>query len=117
MWPHVVEAMLGCWLILSPFIFAHPAERPAWWINDMASGSAIIAFALVSYWPPLKRMHLASIAVALWLIGFGYFSESFSSPAMQNDMVLGLLIGMLAIIPSEANRPPDSWREFRGGKS
>lgn len=117
MWPRVVEAMLGCWLIVSPFIFAHPAERAAWWINDMTSGLAIIVFALASHWPPLKRLHLVSVAVALWLIGFGYFSQAYVEPAMQNDMVLGLLVGMMAIIPSEANRPPEAWRERRASES
>lgn len=113
MWPRDIEAMLGCWLLLSPFIFAHPAEQPAWWINDMASGSAIVTCALAAYWRPLKRIHLVSVAVALWLIGYGYFSPTPAAPAMQNDIVLGLLVGTLAIIPSEADRPPEPWRAKR----
>jgi hypothetical protein len=116
MWPRVVEAMLGCWLILSPFIFSHPVERTEWWMNDMASGAAIIALALASYWGPLKRIHLASVGIALWLIAYGYFSATpLVPPALQNDIVLGLLAGMLAIIPSEANLPPESWRKVRAG--
>jgi hypothetical protein len=113
MWPRVVEVMLGCWLIVSPFIFAHPAERTAWWVNDMASGLAIIVFALASHWRPLKRTHLLSAAVALWLISYAYFSPLYAAPAMQNTMVLGLLVGMMAIIPSEANRPPEGWRALQ----
>jgi hypothetical protein len=29
---------------------------------------------------------------------------------MQNNIVLGLLVGTTAIIPSEANQPPQGWR-------
>lgn len=116
MWARVVEIMLGGWLIISPFIFAHPAERTGWWISDIASGTAIVAFAVLSFWPPMRRAHLLSVGVALWLIGFGYFAEYTASPAMQNAIVLGLLVGMMAIIPSEANHPPESWRELRTRK-
>lgn len=115
MWPRVVEIMLGCWLVLSPFIFGHSGERPAWWINDISCGTAIIILALVSHWNPLKRIHLVSAIVALWLIGFAYFSSPYPTPpAMQNDIVLGLLVAMFAILPSEVHQPPNSWRRLSG---
>jgi hypothetical protein len=79
----------------------------------MASGLAIAVFALVSHWRPMQRTHLLSVAVALWLIGYAYFSPQYAAPAMQNNMVLGLLVGMMAIIPSEANRPPEGWRALQ----
>lgn len=33
-------------------------------------------------------------------------------PALQNDIIVGWLLLMFAIIPNEANIPPRSWRKF-----
>jgi hypothetical protein len=73
-----------------------------------------VAFlALFSFWHPLRKLHLATIAIALWLWSLGYsdFPEK-TSAALQNSVVIGLLLFMLAIIPTYAEQPPYSWREF-----
>ena len=112
MWSRVVEVMLGLWLILSPFIFRHPFDHTWWWVNDLSCGLLTIVLALFSFWPPCRQAHLAIILVALWLIGFGYFSAPWPAPAaLQNAIFLGLILGMMAIIPNHASRPPASWEE------
>jgi hypothetical protein len=117
MWPRVVEVMLGCWLVLSPFIFRHAAEQWGLWLNDMFCGAAVVAMALLSWWPPCRRAHLAIIGVGLWLVGFGYLSSPPPAPpASQNDMLLGVLLLMFAILPSEASLPPRSWRQYWAGE-
>jgi hypothetical protein len=59
------------------------------------------------------RAHLLNILVALWLLGFGYFGFGEPAPpAAQNNIVVGLILLMLAIIPSEATLPPKGWREL-----
>ncbi|MFG0334579.1 MAG: hypothetical protein ACF8TS_14580 [Maioricimonas sp. JB049] len=111
MWSRVVEIMLGCWLIISPFIFSHPAEEVAWWINDMACGTAVILFGVLSYWHPMRRSHLVTFAVAAWLIVYAYIrSVETTGAAVQNNVALGLLLMMFAIIPNEASQPPEAWR-------
>ena len=71
----------------------------------------MIVLALLSFWRPLRRAHLAILAVALWLIGFAYLSAGYPpAPALQNDLVLGLLLLMVALVPSQADLPPESWR-------
>jgi hypothetical protein len=113
MWARVVEVMLGCWLAISPFIFNHPMEKSAWWINDLSSGFAVVALALLSFWDPMRHAHLAHVLVALWLIGFGYLAAPYPTPpALQNDLMLGLLLLMFAIIPNDASLPPKPWKEF-----
>lgn len=117
MWARVVEVMLGCWLAVSPFVFRHSADERWLWTNDFACAFAVVALALLSYWPPLKHAHLATGAVALWLMGFGYFASPHPlAPALQNDLLVGLLLAMFAIIPNEANLPPQAWREFYAGE-
>lgn len=113
MWARVIETMLGCWLALSPFIFRHPVEARGWWLNDLTCAFIVVTLALLSLWPPLRHAHLGLIVVALWLMGFGYFAAPHSlPPALQNDLLTGLVLLMLAIIPNEALQPPAAWREF-----
>ena len=116
MWPRVVEVMLGCWLVLSPFIFRQAAEQWGLWLNDMSCGAAVVAMALLSWWPACRRAHLAIIGVGLWLVGFGYLSPPPAPPASQNDILVGVLLLMFAILPSEASLPPRSWRAYWAGE-
>lgn len=114
MWSRVVEVMLGAWLVISPFIFRHPPSNPGLWINDLAVGTAVIAFGVLSYWGPARLAHLLTILVGCWLIGFAY-RQGFGDPstASQNHLVLGLILMMFAIIPNDASQPPKSWDEKR----
>jgi hypothetical protein len=114
MWARIIEVTLGCWLALSPFIFRHSAEARTLWVNDLLSATIVIVLALVSFWPPLRFAHLANLLVALWLIAFGFWASSYPAPpALQNSIIVGLLLLMFAIIPNEASLPPRSWRAFK----
>ena len=111
MWPRQIEFMLGCWLMLSPFIFRHPSDALWLWVTDLSCGAAVLFLSLLSYARGYRYVHLATIGICLWLVLFGYFHQAYpTSPALQNDMLLGLLLMMLAIIPNEATLPPPSWR-------
>ncbi|MGE0821210.1 MAG: hypothetical protein AB7G75_10215 [Candidatus Binatia bacterium] len=110
MWARVVEVMLGCWLALSPFIFAHAADKPTLWWNDLASAGALITFALGSFWHPWRHAHFGILGVALWLLVYGYFTPTPPPPSAQNHIVLGILLLMFAIIPNDANQPPQTWQ-------
>ena len=113
MWARVVEVMLGCWLAVSPFVFRHAADEKALWTSDLCSALAVILFALISSWRPLQYAHLATCVAGLWLVGFGFLASPYPTPpALQNDILVGLLLLMFAIIPNEANLPPPTWREF-----
>lgn len=118
MWARVVEVMLGCWLAISPFIFRHSEEDRVLWFSDLFAAMVVIILALVSFWPPMRFAHVANLVIALWLIGFGFWASPYPSPpALQNDIVVGLLLLMFAIIPNQATRPPRSWRVFYARKS
>ncbi|MGH9626999.1 MAG: SPW repeat domain-containing protein, partial [Bryobacteraceae bacterium] len=111
MWPRVVEIMLGCWLLASPFIFRHSADQRVFWCTDLIAGLLVIAISCAAFWEPLRYIHLSNVLLALWLLGFSYFTgEPPPEPARQNEFVVGLLLLMLAIIPAEAAFPPLPWR-------
>lgn len=115
MWPRVVEMALACWLAMSPFVFAHPAQRPGWWWYDLAGAAVVFILAAGSLWWPLRRLHLLQLAVAAWMIGFGYLAAPYPTPpALQNNVVVGLLLLLFGVLPNDVNRPPVSWRRYIG---
>lgn len=110
MWPRVTECMLGCWLLVSPFVFRYEDQPLGWWINDYVVGLAVIAFGLLSYWRPARRIHLLTVLLAIWLVLYGRFGHQYPfPPAAQNYITLGFLLMMIAIIPSHASEPPPEW--------
>ncbi len=103
--------MLGCWLAASPFIFNHDPSARALWVNDFVCAGLIITIAALSFFRPIRRVHLLQLAVAGWLVGFGYLAQSPPVPGgLQNDMIVGLILLMLGIAPPDADRPPRGWR-------
>lgn len=113
MWARVVEFMLAIWLTLSPFIFHYPSDATFFWVNSFVCASLVICFAFLSFWHPLRKIHLLTLGIALWLWGLGYstFPEK-TSIFLENFVVIGLLLFMLAIIPSHSNQLSYSWQKF-----
>ncbi len=118
MWARVTEIMLGCWLLLSPFIFRHPQGAVVWWVNDLTCGTLVILLALFSFWkfsfwPRIRQAHLVILLVAGWMIGFAFVTASIPlQAALQNCVMVGLLLLMFALVPTEAELPPEKWQKF-----
>ena len=113
MWARVIEFMLACWLAISPFIFAYPGQATLYWVNDFICSVAIAFFSLISYYAPLRKMHLCNLVVAFYLIALNIiFNESPIQNGLQNYEVLGIILLMLAIIPTDASQQPKPWRDF-----
>lgn len=114
MWPRVVEMLLGVWLLLSPFIFGHwQAGDTGLYASDFACAAAVILLALLSFAPRLGHAHLLNIAVAIWLMAWGYLGGGHpAAPGCQNAILLGLILILLAIMPNEASQPPTAWRAY-----
>ena len=111
MWARHLELALGCWLALSPFVFRHAPEATWLWINDLTAALAVILLALLSHGRGLRRAHLLVLPVALWLLALGWWcARGEPTPASQNHIVIGLLLIMLGIVPSDASQPPPGWR-------
>ena|ERR671922_2815943 len=116
MWPRVLEIMVACWLAASPFVFHHPADRLDLWITDVGSALAVATLALATWLPRFRRAHLLALLVAGWLVGFGWIgSRAEPLVAYENQIVVGLLLLMVAIVPTEASKPPILWRRFYCG--
>jgi len=113
MWARLFEFMLALWLSVSPFIFRHAADETFLWASDLSCASIIAVLSLASFNKRIEKIHLLNIAVGLWLIAVGAFrAESPPPPAMQNQIVVGLLLLMFAVIPSRSDEPPRAWQRF-----
>lgn len=115
MWARDMELTLGLWLVLSPFILRHDATEKLLWSHDLGVGALIVVLATACYVRSLRRAHLLLLAVAGWLIGLGWWStwqvDSIEvAAAYQNWLLVGLLLVVFAIVPSDASRPPPGWR-------
>jgi hypothetical protein len=114
MWPRVVEWMLGFWLLLSPLIFHETQKVEMFAPKATVAGGVVALISLASLWSPLRKLHLANGAIAAWLILSGYFgAERPGPPAAQNDIVVGLLLLMFFVIPTEGHLPSDQWIRAR----
>lgn len=114
MWTRTVEVMLGCWLLVTPFVFRGTEAIGNYTANAVVSGALIIIASTLSFWHPLRLAHLLTLLVALWLAAHGYFSaERPGPPAAQNEMTVGLTLLLFAILPSESNKVPVPWRGSR----
>lgn len=117
MWPRSIEVMLGVWLALSPWIFGHFGRQPLT-ASDLLSGLAVVVLASASFFPRLRRAHFGILPVVAWLVGHGYFGYSHPiPPGAQNEILTGLTLLLVAIIPDEASKPPRKWRELLEAKA
>ena len=113
MWARVTELLFGVWLLASPWVFQHAGEAGGLLLFDIGTGLVLIAVAMHSFVRPLQRYHAIVLVVGVWLIGAAFLSGPHPvSPAHQNHIIVGFILLMLGIVPNQATRPPQKWREF-----
>jgi hypothetical protein len=116
MWPRFAELVIAAWLAASPWVFGHVDGPSLLRASDWICAAAIAACAAASFTQRARRAHLAELLVAAWLLGFGYLASSAALPALQNNILVAMVLIMFAIVPNEANRPPRAWREFMAAR-
>lgn len=115
MWPRMAELAIAAWLAASPLVLApgqHAAAGDMPWLSDAVCAALIAMCALLSFTRPLAWLHLGELAVVAWLLGYGFLASPEPLPALQNDILVAMVLPMFAIIPNRATLPPHSWREF-----
>lgn len=116
MWGRTSEITLALWLLMSPFLFSHVGTPLA--INDWACGAAVLVLSCLSFWPPLRRAHLVNLGISVWLAGWAYASYPHPAPAgAQNEILVGLTLLLLAMIPNDNEKIPIAWRRHFEAKA
>lgn len=113
MWARIVELVIACWLTVSSFAFHYSLEESFLKTNNIACAVLIAIFSLLSFYKHLTRMHLFNLGIALWLWGLSYinFPMAASFP-LENSALTGLLLMMVAIVPSRTAQLSPSWQRF-----
>lgn len=93
MWSRILELLLAGWLVAS---------------HDWVPAALTALFALLSF--RFRKMHLCTLGVGLYLV-YTAFAQP-PGPRAENHLVVGLLLLILALIPSHAQQPPREWVEF-----
>ena len=113
MWPRIIEVMLGCWLMISPFIFRLSPDQTFLWVSDLAAGAAVIGIALTACSPRYPRLRLLNLISSAYLVIVAFLAAPPPPPpAYQNYVVIGLLILITAVIPTRGVLPPQKWQQF-----
>lgn len=114
MWARVVEFMLGCWLLCSPFIFRADHRAGVDSLIDFGLGGLVIFLAALAFWKPTGYAHLVTLVVSLFMVLVPRFTLSPEiPPAGQNYMLVGLLLMMFAMVPNQAFATPRAWQGGR----
>ena len=99
MWSTLV---FGAWLILSPFTI--PYESRAATAEDVIAGALIVGFSLVSAvdGTRLPRAPWVVACLGAWVavapFVLGYYRNITTSDAVANDLVVGSIVVLLALI-------------------
>lgn len=113
MWARHCEVFLGLWLAISWLIFSYPSNLDSLMYFDWIICLLICIFSLSCYSDRFKYMHLMNILIGSILIGFVFtFADDPYLPPYQNYAVVGLLLLMFAIIPTNSSLPPKAWQNF-----
>ncbi|REJ70064.1 MAG: hypothetical protein DWQ31_02280 [Planctomycetota bacterium] len=112
MWARVIEAMLGCWLAISPFIFRMDADDTLLWAVNLVAAATVITCALLSHWPPTRHARCVTAVVSIAIIAYGRIAApSPGPPELRNLILVGLLLLMFSLVPNFASQPPRGWRD------
>lgn len=98
-WCSGLNILLGVWILISPFVLAFNRLVPAEW-NNVIVGILVGWVALIrsssSY--SQRGWSWRNVVLALWLI-ISPFALGFTHPsaALVNNIVLGVVVGLLAL--------------------
>lgn len=96
-WQDPVNALLGAWLVLSPWVLGYQGEGMAM-ANGVIIGLALIAAALGAIFVPRAWEEWTEVALGLWMIASPWALGFSAIPAAMWSAVLsGLAIVALAV--------------------
>lgn len=111
MWPRILELLLGASLLLLPSLLPGAGGVQGW--VTWGAGVLVLVFAAGSFIWRFRYAHLGSLVVAAGLLAMGWLQTPRpASPWAQGVLVVGLLLGLTALVPNPALGPPDGWRRY-----
>lgn len=109
MWPRIVSALLGIWLMVAPSVLHYDGHAS---INDHIVGPLIAATAIIAFWEITRPLRWLGIVFGLWLLLAPGFLR-FPSRALVNSAVVGAVLVILAFLGGRVGgKFGGGWREL-----
>jgi hypothetical protein len=109
MWARWIELGLGIWLLLCPWILPSHAGGERFAILGLLT----IVASIVSVFRPGGWIHWIVPAAGVALITISVLTAPHPlPPLLQNNVIVGLTLLMLGVVPDRAFEPPRRWREL-----
>lgn len=104
-WQDSANFVLGIWLIVSPWVLGYATEtysaRNAWAVGVIIAVAAISTLVAFHQWE-----EWVNVALGAWLIVSPWALGITAPSAMWNQIVVGLLVGALAIWSASIEHEP-----------
>ncbi len=94
MWPRIVSALLGIWLMVAPSLLHYDGHAS---LSDHVVGSLIAATAIIAIWEVTRPLRWLGIIFGLWLL-FAPGIFRFPSHALVNSAIVGVVLVILAFM-------------------
>lgn len=109
MWPRIVSALLGIWLMVAPSVLHYEGIAS---ISDHIAGPVVAATAIVAIWEITRPLRWLGILFGLWLLLAPAFFH-FPSPALVNSAVAGTALIILSFLGGRIGQTfGGGWREL-----
>ena len=107
MWPRLINAALGLWLMVAPAVldYGDPARA-----NDRIAGPLAASVAVIAIWEVARPLRWLNVALGLWLLAAPWLL-GYPAVAALNSTAVGLVLGGCALIRGRLQqRVGGGWR-------
>lgn len=97
-----LNALAGVWLIIAPWALGYRGGDPYW--NDVLFGGVVALFGFVKVAGAMREAGLSYLnaLIGVWLFIAAFVIDS-TSQAFWNDIILGIIVFVLAIVSATAS--------------
>lgn len=95
MWAHIVNAILGIWVMAAPVVLGYAEHNAA--VAHRIIGPLIVTFAVIAWWEETRLAGHANLVVGLALIMVPAFL-GVSMAAIINSIGIGVVVAILSLI-------------------
>lgn len=101
MWAHIVNAVLGVWLMAAPAVLGYGTPLAT---SDRIVGPVIATFAVVAWWEATRAVGRWNVVLGLWGVVAPWVLGADGTWAIANAMIVGALIAGLSLVKGKVEK-------------
>ncbi len=119
MWPRIVNAAIGGWLMAAPAVLGYSTTTPSASTNDRVVGPLVMSAAIIAIWDELRPMRWLNAMLGGWLVlapailapVFGWPIQAVLNSVLSGGSILGLALVRGAITRRFGGGWRSIWRD------